>query len=437
MSLLARAARPLVRLVDRYLPDPYVFVLLLTLIVMAAAMAVEGHGPVAVITMLGDGFWNLLAFSMQMLVVLVTGFMLASTPPVTRGLVALSRLAKSPGGAIVLVSLVSLVAHWINWGFGLIVSALFAKQVARLVRVDYRLLIASAYSGFVIWHGGLSGSIPLSIATPGHPFESFTGVIDTSETTFAFFNLAIVAALFVTVPLVNWLLLPAEADSVYVDRALLVEPEPVADTFERPAERLETCRGASLLVGLAGAIWLVAHFYGGGGLTLNTVNFLFLTLAILLHGTPRRLLASLQEAIKGGGGIVLQFPFYAGIMGIMVGSGLADTLSKVLLSFATERTLPFVAFIAAGIVNFFVPSGGGQWAVQAPAILPTAAALNVDMARVAMAVAWGDAWTSLIQPFWVLPVLAIAGLRAKDVMGYCVMHLLLTGILISIGLTFL
>ena len=124
-------------------------------------------------------------------------------------------------------------------------------------------------------------------------------------------------------------------------------------------------------------------------------------------------------------------------MGIMVGSGLADTMSKVLLLVASERTLPFLVFISAGIVNFFVPSGGGQWAVQAPAILPAAHALGADMARVAMAVAWGDAWTSLIQPFWVLPVLAIAGLQAKDIMGYCAVHLLLTGIIIAIGLTFL
>jgi short-chain fatty acids transporter len=184
-------------------------------------------------------------------------------------------------------------------------------------------------------------------------------------------------------------------------------------------------------------VWLAKHFGSGGGLTLNTVNFLFLTLAILLHGTPRRLLASLQEAIKGGGGIVIQFPFYAGIMGIMVESGLADTLSKALLTFATANTLPVLAFISAGIVNFFVPSGGGQWAVQAPAILPAAVALDVDMARIAMSVAWGDAWTSLVQPFWVLPVLAIAGLQAKDVMGFCVLHLLLTGIVIAIGLTWL
>jgi short-chain fatty acids transporter len=363
--------------------------------------------------------------------------MLASTPPVKRVLVAIARSVKSPGAAILTVSLVSLVAHWINWGFGLIVSALFAKEVARLVHVDYRLLIASAYSGFVIWHGGLSGSIPLSIATPGHPFEALTGIVGTGQTTFAFFNLAIVAALLVVVPLVNWLMLPSEADSVFVDRALLPDAAPDDDTIERPADRLETSRSVSSLVGLAGVVWLVTYFGRGGGLTLNTVNFLFLTLAVLLHGTPRRFLASLQEAIKGGGGIVIQFPFYAGIMGIMVGSGLADTMSKALLSVATDRTLPLLAFISAGVVNFFVPSGGGQWAVQGPAILPAANALGADVARVAMAVAWGDAWTSLIQPFWVLPVLAIAGLQAKDVMGYCAMQLLLTGIIISIGLTFL
>lgn len=435
--MLSKVAQPLVRLVDRYLPDPYVFVLLLSLIAIVAAMAIEGHGPLAVIGMWGDGFWGLLAFSMQMLLVLVTGFMLASTPPVKRALVAIARTVKSPGAAIVTVSLVSLAAHWINWGFGLIASALLAREVAKLVRVDYRLLIASGYSGFVIWHGGLSGSIPLSIATPGHPFEAISGVIPTGQTTFAFFNIAIVVALVVVIPLVNRLMLPADKDSVYVDPALLVEPPPVDDKFTRPAERLETCRAASLLVGAAGIVWLATHFGSGGGLTLNAVNFLFLTLAILLHGTPRRLLASLQEAIKGGGGIVIQFPFYAGIMGIMVESGLADTLSKALLTFATQDSLPFLSFVSAGIVNFFVPSGGGQWAVQAPAILPAAAALDVDMARIAMAVAWGDAWTSLVQPFWVLPVLAIAGLQAKDVMGFCVLHLVLTGIIISIGLTFL
>ena len=435
--MLASAAKPLVRLVDRYLPDPYIFVLILTLIVFAAAIGVEGHGPMAVATMWGDGFWSLLTFSMQMLLVLVTGFMLASTPPVKRLLAGLARMASSPGAAILLVTYVSLAASWINWGFGLVVGALFAKELARMVRVDYRLLVASAYSGFIVWHGGLAGSIPLAVATPGHPFEAMTGIIPTSETIFSGFNLAIVVALFIAVPLVNRLMLPDRSDSVYVDPALLAEPEEDTGEINRPADHLETSRLLSWLIGAGGIAWLVQYFTGGGGLTLNVVNFLFLTLAIILHGTPRRLLVSLNEAVKGGAGIVIQFPFYAGIMAIMVQSGLAATISNWLVSFATADSLPFWTFLSAGIVNFFVPSGGGQWAVQAPVILPAAEALGVDMARAAMAVAWGDAWTNMVQPFWALPVLAIAGLRAKDIMGFCLMQLILSGVIIAIGLTWL
>jgi short-chain fatty acids transporter len=435
--MLASAAKPLVRLVDRYLPDPYIFVLILTLIVFAAAIGVEGHGPMAVATMWGDGFWSLLTFSMQMLLVLVTGFMLASTPPVKRLLAGLARMASSPGAAILLVTYVSLAASWINWGFGLVVGALFAKELARMIRVDYRLLVASAYSGFIVWHGGLAGSIPLAVATPGHPFEAITGIIPTSETIFSGFNLAIVVALFIAVPLVNRLMLPDANDSVYVDPALLAEPEEDTGEINRPADHLETSRLLSWLIGAGGIAWLVQYFTGGGGLTLNVVNFLFLTLAIILHGTPRRLLVSLNEAVKGGAGIVIQFPFYAGIMAIMVQSGLAATISNWLVSFATADSLPFWTFLSAGIVNFFVPSGGGQWAVQAPVILPAAEALGVDMARAAMAVAWGDAWTNMVQPFWALPVLAIAGLRAKDIMGFCLMQLILSGVIIAIGLTWL
>jgi short-chain fatty acids transporter len=387
--------------------------------------------------MWGDGFWELLSFSMQMLLVLVTGFMLASTPPVKRLLRAIASTVTSPGSAIVVVSLVSLSASWINWGFGLVVGALFAREVARLVAVDYRLLIASAYSGFIVWHGGLAGSVPLSIATPGHPFEGQLGVVPTGETIFAFYNLAIVAALFVAVPLVNRMMIPEPGDSVYVDRAKLADPEAPDNAIERPSDWVEATPLLSWIVGAGGLAWLVSYFAGGGGLTLNVVNFAFLMLAIILHGTPRRLLFALQEAIRGGAGIVIQFPFYAGIMAIMVGSGLAESISTWMVGFASATTLPFWTFISAGIVNFFVPSGGGQWAVQAPIILPAAEALGADMARASMAIAWGDAWTNLVQPFWALPMLAIAGLRAKDIMGFCLMHLVITGTIISIGLVFL
>ncbi|MBT2773841.1 short-chain fatty acid transporter [Halomonas sp. ISL-60] len=433
--MLKMISKPAVKLVERYLPDPYIFVLLLTLIASVAAIAIERQTPLAVLRFWGDGFWGLLTFSMQMLLVLVTGFMLASSPPVKRILQKIAGTAKTPGGAIILVTLVSLAASWINWGFGLVVGALFAKELARLIRVDYRLLVASAYSGFVVWHGGLAGSIPLTIATEGHFSADQIGVIGTGSTIFALFNLGIVVCLFIAIPLVNRMMLPDEKDSVYVDPSVLNdEPEPVG-RLTRPAERLENSVTLALLVGVPGLLFLLDHFLlRGGGLNLNVVNFLFLFLAIVLHRTPRNLLNSLNEAIKGGAGIVIQFPFYAGIMAIMVQSGLAESMSEWLVSFATATTLPFWSFISAGIVNLFVPSGGGQWAVQAPVMLPAAQALGADIPRVAMAVAWGDAWTNLLQPFWALPVLAIAGLKAKDIMGFCLIQLFITGIIISVGL---
>lgn len=434
--MLNAAAKPFVKLVERYLPDPYIFVLLLSIVVFAAAVLLQQQSPLQVLQYWGDGFWGLLSFSMQMLLVLVTGFMLASTPLVTGLLNRLAALAKSAGQAIILVTVISLIASWLNWGFGLVVGALFAKALARRIKVDYRLLVASAYSGFVVWHGGLAGSIPLTIATPGHFSEAQIGVIATSDTIFAGFNLLLVALLFIAVPLLNYLMRPSAADSVYVDAAKLQQDSLPAGSINRPADKLENSLLLALFVGFAGIAYLVQYFAKGGSLNLNIVNFLFLFLAIVLHGTPRRLLHSLQQAIQGGAGIVIQFPFYAGIMAIMVQSGLAQSMSQWFVSFATAETLAFWSFISAGIVNIFVPSGGGQWAVQAPVMLPAALELGADVSRIAMAVAWGDAWTNLIQPFWALPVLAIAGLKAKDIMGYCLLQLIVTGVIISLVLSF-
>ncbi|MGB0565937.1 MAG: short-chain fatty acid transporter [Alteromonas macleodii] len=435
--MLNRASKPFVKLVERYLPDPYIFVLLLTLITFAFAVVIQNQSPLTTIQQWGDGFWGLLTFSMQMLLVLVTGFMLACTPLVKALLERLASLAKSPGSAIVLVTLVSLIASWINWGFGLVVGALFAKALARKVSVDYRLLVASAYSGFIVWHGGLAGSVPLTIATPGHFSEAQIGVVGTGETIFSGFNLLLLAIMFVIIPLVNRLMLPPESESIIVDSAKLKDDALPSATNERPADKLENSKVLGLLVGFAGLAYLTNYFVSGGALNLNIVNTLFLFLAIVLHGTPRNVLHSLQQAVQGGSGIVIQFPFYAGIMAVMVQSGLAQTMSEWLISFASAESLPVWSFISAGIVNIFVPSGGGQWAVQAPVILPAAAELGAEINRVAMAVAWGDAWTNLIQPFWALPVLAIAGLKAKDIMGFCLVQLIVTGVIISLVLRFL
>jgi short-chain fatty acids transporter len=352
-------------------------------------------------------------------------------------LAALAKLARSPGSAIVLVTVVALAANWINWGFGLVVSALFAKQLAKTVRVDYRLLVASAYSGFVVWHGGLAGSIPLTIATEGHFQADKIGLIPTSETIFSTYNLVIILAMFIVVPLVNRLMMPDEKDSVFVDQEALRDEKQAVAHDDRPAARLENSVVLAMLIGFSGLAYLFDYYIvRQGGLNLNVINFTFLFLAIVLHGNARNLLNSLDEAIKGAAGIVIQFPFYAGIMAIIMHSGLAASLSDWMTSLATANSLPFWTFMSAGIVNIFIPSGGGQWAVQSPVVIASAQALGADMPRVAMAVAWGDAWTNLLQPFWALPVLAIAGLKAKDIMGYCLIQLFVTGIIVSVGLSF-
>ncbi|MEM7150147.1 MAG: TIGR00366 family protein [Pseudomonadota bacterium] len=435
--MLNKVASPFTKLVERYLPDPFIFVILLTIITLVIANLATPATTLEVITSWGSGFWNLLSFAMQMLLVLVTGYMLASTSLISMLLTKLATFANTAPKAIILVTFISLLASWLNWGFGLVIGALFAKAIAKQTRVDYRLLVASAYSGFVVWHGGLAGSVPLTIATEGHFSQATMGIIGTQQTLFAGFNIAILIGLFIIMPLVNRYMLPSEKDSVYVDPSLLENTPPDKVTITRPAQHLEQSKLLGMGIGLLGLAYLGYYFFiAGGGLNLNSVIALFLFMAITLHQTPHNVLNSLQQAIPSGAGIVIQFPFYAGIMAVMVDTGLAQQISQGFIAIADADSLPFYSFISAGLVNMFVPSGGGQWAVQAPIVIPAAQELGADMARVAMAVAWGDAWTNLIQPFWALPVLAIAGLKAKDIMGFCVVQLIITGVFIALMLSF-
>ncbi|KPZ65040.1 Short-chain fatty acids transporter [Pseudoalteromonas sp. P1-16-1b] len=435
--MLNKVASPFTKLVERYLPDPFIFVIMLTIITLGIANLATPATTLEVITSWGSGFWNLLSFAMQMLLVLVTGYMLASTSLISKLLTKLATLANTAPKAIILVTFISLLASWLNWGFGLVIGALFAKAIAKQTRVDYRLLVASAYSGFVVWHGGLAGSVPLTIASEGHFSQATMGIIGTEQTLFAGFNIAILIGLFIIMPLVNRYMLPSEKDSVYIDPSLLKNTLADKVTITRPAQHLEQSKLLGMGIGLLGLAYLGYYFFiAGGGLNLNSVIALFLFLAITLHQTPHNLLNSLQQAIPSGAGIVIQFPFYAGIMAVMVDTGLAQQISQGFIAIADADSLPFYSFISAGLVNMFVPSGGGQWAVQAPIVIPAAQELGADIARVAMAVAWGDAWTNLIQPFWALPVLAIAGLKAKDIMGFCVVQLIITGVFISLVLSF-
>lgn len=451
--MFKKLTRGCVKLVQNYLPDPFLFAVILTLIVFVVGMGITSQGPMAMINHWAGGFWNLLAFSMQMALVLVTGHTLASTPIVKKALNALAKPCKTPLQAIVAVTFVSTIACWINWGFGLVVGALYARQLAKVVKgVDYRLLIASAYSGFLVWHAGISGSIPLQLATPGAALEKATNgaVVDpisTSLTIFAPFNLIILAIILFTLPLVNRAMHPAKEDVITIDPKLLedeaVREEAIkhGDTF---ADKMENSMVLSMLIGLMGMTYIVYYFITKGfELNLNIVNFLFLFLGIVLHKTPRKFLDAVTAAAKGSAGIILQFPFYAGIMGMMVGANpdtgasLAGVISQGFVAISTPTTYPLFTFLSAGVVNFFVPSGGGQWAVQAPIMMPASVELGVSTAKTAMAIAWGDAWTNMIQPFWALPALGIANLGARDIMGFCLVDLLYAGVIIALGLMFM
>ena len=439
-----------VRLVQRWLPEPFIFAILLTFVAALIAMPVCHQTPVEVVEHWGGGVWNLLAFAMQMALVLVCGSALAAAPAVKRGITALARVPKNPAGAIALVTVVSAIACWLNWGFGLIVGVIFAKEIARQLQgVDYRLLIASAYSGFVVWHAGLSGSIPLTMATPGEALVkatngALTAPIPVGQTILDPHNLVMVLLVIVGITVANTLMHPKQG-AVTVDPALLEEQElntkhlPL-NTKKTPAQRMEQSPVLSWLIGLLLLVYLVLKLgFRGGQLDLGAVIMIFLALGLLLHGTPVAYVRAFGKAATGAAGIILQFPFYAGIMGIITGVGasgigLGNVLADACIRISNPTTYPLLTFLCAAVLNMFVPSGGGHWAIQAPIMFTAGADLGVDPGLTGTAIAWGDAWTNLIQPFWALPALAIAKLSAKDIMGYCLIDLLLTGVIICGGL---
>ena len=435
---------------QRWLPEPFIFAIVLTFVAALLAMPICHQTPLEVVEHWGGGVWNLLAFAMQMALVLVCGSTLAAAPAVKRGIAALARLPKSPAGAIALVTVVSALACWLNWGFGLIVGVVFAKEIARQLQgVDYRLLIASAYSGFVVWHAGLSGSIPLTMATPGEALVkatngALTSPVPVSQTILDPHNLVTVLLVIVGITVANTLMHPKQG-AVTVDPALLAENSEYSEKSEEkakrtPAQRLEHSLVLSWLIALMFAVFLVVRLgFRGGQLDLGSVIMLFLALGLMLHGTPLAYVHAFGKAASGASGIILQFPFYAGIMGIITGIGASGICMGTVIADACIRisnpvTYPLLTFICAAVLNLFVPSGGGHWAIQAPIMFTAGADLGVDPGLTGTAIAWGDAWTNLIQPFWALPALAIAKLSAKDIMGYCLIDLLVTGVIICGGL---
>jgi len=430
--MLERIGRVFEQTVRRYMPDTFLLALILTLITFALALAVTPHS----LPKLADqwfygsgkdnGFWALLAFAMQMVLIVVTGEAVAASPLVHGVIRRLGGIPKTAAGAVAFVSFVSIFLGWVHWGFGLISAALLARETAaqaksRGIVIHYPLLGAAGYTSLLIWHGGLSGSAPLIVNTPKHFLEAQVGLIPLTETVLTPMNFVACGLLLCTVPLLLARATP-QTGQIEITPETLAEMKPVEVAIDRStfAGKIDASPLTSWLIAALGALFLFGHFRERGlDINHNIVNFLFLMTGLLLHRSPVAYAKALAQSVRGTAGIILQFPFYGGIMGIMQGSGLGHQIADLFVHFATAKTLPFFAYLASVFSKLFVPSGGGEWAIEGPVMLEAAKNLGASPGKTVMAVAYGNMVGNMFQPFWALPLLGIMGLTAREIMGYC------------------
>ncbi len=430
---LDRIAKPFVTFSERYYPDPFVFAIALTGLTFGMAILATPTTAAQALEIWGTGLTGFLGFAMQICIVLVCAHALAHTDLVRRGIDVVARWPKTGPQAYALIALLAGAASMIAGALGLIVGALGAVAIAREgqgkgLKLHFPLLVASAYGGFVIWHMGYSGTAPLAVATPGHSLESVMGLVPVTETTFSSWNLGLAAFTLIAVAWVCSRLTPKDDDCVPLPEGFGSDDElangvsipPSTPDSRSWADRLDNARGLTVALGLLLWAFIYTWFRDRGfQLTLNLVNWSFLAAGLVLCRSPRHYLELIANASRTLGPVVLQYPLYAAVVALIMQTELVNLFSDGFVAISTAQTLGFWAFVSGGALNFFVPSGGGQWAVQGPIFLEAANQLGVSHSVVVMGVAYGDQWTNMIQPFWALPLLAIVDLKARAIMGYC------------------
>lgn len=433
-NLLARLAEAFTRFAERWVPEAYVFALLATVLVALAALA-NGQTPGQIADAWGGTFWELLPFTLQMALIVITGHVLASAGPVHRLVVLLARAPRTARGAVAFVTLIAMLTSWFNWGFSLVFSALVAKQIAkRMPRVDYRTLAAASFLGLgSIWAQGLSGSAALQVATPSALPPSIRaiiadggkvpdGLLPFRHTIFLWQSLVSVAVEIVLVTALMYFAAPREERAVSAAELGLE-----LDHEERPTEPALSWRSLehgpilSALVFAIGALYIVRTLAGAAewanAITLNLLNLTFLLLGVAFHRTPARLARAFRDATPPVWGILLQYPFYAGVAGILTKSGLSERIATGFVAASTKLTLPALVSAYSTVLGIFVPSGGSKWVIEAPYVLGAAHRSGVHLGWMVAVYDLGEALANLVQPFWMLPILGLFRLRAKDVMG--------------------
>jgi len=445
---------------EKWVPSPFLFAVILTIIAYVAAIAFTPDGPYQNIQNWYDGFWTLLTFAMQMVLILVTGYAVADSDFVSSYLNKLASIPNDNTQAAALVAAVSLLFGYFHWGIGLIVGAIFAIFVARAGHergktFHYPILCAAGYTSQTIWHVGPSTSAGLLSATEDHPFQDIIGIVPLNESVFTIYALGIAILVFLTVIPVLAFLAPEEEDATGIEEyapSLLKDDAPeeaVADggttaatgVGRSPADRLNDSRAIAYLIGLGMMVYVINYFITAGGigeaLDLNVFNFTFIALGLFLHKTPAAYMETIRDATEGAAGIILQFPFYAGILGIISNSGLSDLIAEGLLAVATPETFPVIAWLLGGVMNLFVPSGGGEWGIIGGVVGSAAVELGVPPGKAIVAYGVGDMWTNMFQPFWAIPLLGLTKIRARDILGYTMIVMLVLFPVFAIGLYFL
>lgn len=451
--MISRFGEVIARVFRAVMPDPFAIAVTLTLVSALLAYVFGDFGSkvgvekgLAIVDAWRGpgGLWKLLPFSMLMCLVLVTGHALAESPPVKRLLERLAGVPRTTGQAAAMVCLVGCCAALVNWGLGLVVGAVLAREVGRSfrergLRLHYPLVAAAGYMGILVWHGGLSGSAPLLMTDPARAAKvlpeatmkqvgatQWAGGIGLDETIFAPFNLVITLGLVVIMPVIFGLLAPRASDSCEgIDRFRPERPpahsdldtEPGPLTFPERADRSPVMVWL-LAVPLMTAVVRFSVVKSWTDIGLEEFCAAMLALGLVLHGSLRSYARAAEDGARGCAGIILQFPLYGGILAMLDSSGLVARFASVVAGLGGENGVVLATFASSCITNFVVPSGGGQWAVQGPVAIQSGIAANVPLGKMVLAVAYGGELTDLIQPFWALPVLAVTGVRARDIVGY-------------------
>lgn len=438
--MIRRITDALVRFLKEYLPSSYWLALILAAIVFVCGLVFTKATPSAMFKYMGKGMFELLAFTMQMVLILVTGYALANAPIVLTVLKRLAQVPKTNTQAIMFTSFIASVCTYIHWGFGLVAGALIAKEVAILnygKKIHYPLLIAAAYSGNLL--RGPSSSVFLGPTEAKHAAAQHVGIIPLGDTLYSIENIIMTLILLFGIPVLYKYMIPAEEKSVEIKLEMIqkttaqAQKKPVDIQSLSFAERMEESWISQFIVAGLLSVYIIADFIKSPtlNLSINMIILIFLVLGMFAHKTPGAYAKAVKDATRTTDGMLLQFPFYAAIMVMLRDTGMSTAIANWFISISTADTLPLFAFYAAGLVNLFIPSGGGLWAIQGPIMLEAAKILGADPAAVMVGMGWGDSWTSQIQPFWALPLLAIAGLDVNDIMGYCAMVLVFSGIVIS------